>query len=56
MGSFVVTTRVGEVAYNLDLKGQLTRAHPIFHVSLLRSFVASSEGIKAPEPIEVEGT
>ena len=56
MGPFLVTARIGEVAYCLDLKGQFTHVHPVFHVSLLRRFVAGSNGIKPPEPIEVEDT
>ena len=55
MGPFLVTARIGEVAYHLDLKGRFTRVHPVFHVSLLRRFIASSDGIEPPEPIEVEG-
>ena len=56
MGPFLVTGRIGEVAYHLDLKGWFTRVHPVFHVSLLRRFVASGNGIKPPEPTEVEYT
>ena len=56
MGPFLVTARIGEVAYHLDLKGQFTRVHPVFHVSLLRRFVAGGDGIEPPEPIEVEDT
>ena len=56
MGPFLVTARIGEVAYRLDLKGQFTCIHPVFHVSLLRRFVAGGDGIKPLEPIEVEDT
>ena len=56
MGWFLVTARIGEVAYRLDLKGRFTRVDPIFHVSLLCRFVAGGNGIKPPEPIEVEDT
>ena len=56
IGRFLVKTRIGEVAYHLDLKGWFTCVHPVFHVSLLRRFVASSYGIKPTEPIEVEDT
>ena len=56
MGLFVVTTHIGKVAYRLDLKGRFTHIHPVFHVSLLCRFVAGGNGIKPPEPIEVEGT
>ena len=56
MGPFLVTARIGEVAYCLDLKGQFTRIHPVFHVSLLCRFVAGGDRIEPPEPIEVEDT
>ena len=56
VGLFLVTARIGEVAYRLDLKGRFTRVHPVFHVSLLRRFVAGGDGIEPPEPIEVEDT
>ena len=54
MGLFLVTACIGEVAYRLNLKGRFTCIHHVFHVSLLRRFVASSDGIEPPEPIEVE--
>ena len=56
MGPFVVTARIGEVAYCLDLKGWFRCFHPDFHVSLLRRFVASGDGIKPSELIEVDDT
>ena len=56
VGQFLVTARIGKVAYYLDLKGRFTCIHPVFYVSLLCSFVASGNGIEPPEPIEVEDT
>ena len=56
MCPFVVTAHIGEVAYRLDLKDRFTRIHPVFYVSSLRRFVAGGNGIKPPEPIEVEDT
>ena len=56
MGPFLVTARIGDVAYCLDLKGQFTHVQLVFHVSLLRRFVAGGDGIEPPEPIEVEDT
>ena len=56
MGQFVVTARIGEVAYHLDVKGWFTCIYPVFHISLLNRFVAGGNGIKPPEPIEVEKT
>ena len=55
-GIFLVTARIGEVAYHLDLKGWFTCVHPVFHMSLLHKFIASSDRIEPPEPIEVEDT
>ena len=56
MGLFLVTARISEVVYYLELKGQFTHIHPFFYVSLLSRFVAGGDGIKPPEPIEVEDT
>ena len=56
MSPFVVTAPIGKVAYCLDLKGWFTRVHPVFHVSLLHGFVAGSNGIGPPKPIEVKDT
>ena len=56
MCPFLVPAHIGEVAYHLDLKDRFTRVHPVFHVSLLRRFVAGSNGIEPTEPIKVEET
>ena len=56
MGLFLVTACIGEVAYHLDLKDWFTHVHPVFYVSLLRRFIASSNRIEPPEPIEVKDT
>ena len=56
MGLFLVTAHIGEVAYHLDLKGRFTCIYPVFHMSLLRRFIASGDGIEPPEPFEVEDT
>ena len=53
MGLFLVTARISEVAYYLDLKGWFTHVHPVFHMSLLRTFVACGDRIELLEPIEV---
>ena len=56
MGPFVVTTRIGEVAYHLDLKGCFTCIHLVFHMSLLYSFVVGGDRIKPPELIFIKYT
>ena len=54
MGLFLVTAHIGEVAYCLDLKGRFIRVHPVFHMTLLRRFIAGGDGVEPPEPIEVK--
>ena len=53
IGPFQVTKRVGKVAYTLGLPPSLSQLLCVFHVSLLRPFVACSD----PPPIQlwVEG-
>ena len=36
IGPFEIRARVGEVAYRLVLPPELSRIHPVFHVSMLR--------------------
>ena len=54
MGPFPVTTRVGPVAYQLELGGELRRVHPVFHVSLLRPFHTGGDGHPMPVPLELD--
>ena len=42
MGPFSVVQKVGSVAVKLALPPQWTRVHPVFHVSLIKPFVAGS--------------
>ena len=41
IGSFEIRSRVGEVAYRLVLPPELLRIHPVFHVSMLRKYIAN---------------
>ena len=56
VGLFIITAHINEVAYHPDLKGRFIHVHPVFHVSLLCRFVASSNGIEPLELIEVKDT
>jgi hypothetical protein len=47
MGPFTVLRKFGEVAYELQLPPHM-RVHPVFHVSLLKSFIPDG---KAPPPV-----
>jgi hypothetical protein len=41
VGPYVVKKRVGEAAVELDLRGELGKTHPVFHVNLLKPYVES---------------
>ena len=50
VGPFLITERVGKVAYRLDLPEQLAGIHPVFHISMLRKHVKDDRVIvEAPE-------
>ncbi|KAJ9564382.1 hypothetical protein OSB04_000348 [Centaurea solstitialis] len=50
IGPFVITDRVGEVAYRLELPSELSGIHNTFHVSNLRKcLVDSDQAIPLPE-------
>ena len=54
VGPFPVTARVGPVAYQLKLGGQLHWVHPVFRVSLLRPFYTGGDGCPMPIPLELD--
>ena len=34
--------------------GRFAKVHPLFHISLLRSYIAGGDGKPIPEPVEVD--
>ncbi len=52
IGPFKVTAKVGPLACRLDLKG--LRAHPVFHVSLLKQYRPDGT-YQPPMPYELAG-
>lgn len=57
LGSFSVKRKINGVAYELELLDSL-RIHPVFHVSLLKPFVANpfpERNLNPPDPVIVDG-
>ena len=54
MGPFAVVALVGPVAVCLALTRKLRGLHPVFHISLLRRYEPSGDGVEPPPPIVVD--
>ena len=53
IGPFPVLRRIGAVAYELALPPQLAGVHPVFHVSLLKPFVADVSQLISYDELEI---
>ena len=53
IGPFEFQARVGEVAYRLMLPPELSRIHPVFHVSMLRKYITDPSYILQPQAVEL---
>ena len=53
IGPFKIRSRVGEVAYRLVLPPELSRIHPVFHVSMLRKYIADPSHVLQPQTVEI---
>ena len=54
IGPFHITERIGDVAYKLDLPGSMSQVHNVFHVSMLRKYIANPSHILKNQPIELK--
>ena len=54
IGPFKVKTRIGDVAYRLELPSRLSGIHNVFHVSTLRKYVADPTHIISYDEIQVQ--
>ena len=52
IGPYEIRLRVGEVAYRLVLLPELSRIHPVFHVSMLRKYIADPSHVLQPQAVE----
>jgi hypothetical protein len=54
IGPFEITQRVGKLAYRIVLPPDLIGTHDVFHVSMLRKFIANPNVIVEYEPLEIQ--
>ncbi|KAA0039194.1 pol protein [Cucumis melo var. makuwa] len=53
IGSFEILERIGPVAYRLALPPSFSAMHDVFHVSMLRRYVADSTHVVDFEPLQI---
>ena len=54
MGTYVIVERIGEVAYRLRLPPELARTHDVFHVSMLRKYMADPSHMLRDQMVELK--
>jgi hypothetical protein len=53
VGPFKITQRVGRLAYRIALPPDLVGTHDVFHVSMLRKYIANLDVIVGYEPLKI---
>ena len=54
IGPYEIVDKVGEVAYRLRLPSELSNIHDVFHVSMLRKYIADPSHILKEQPIQLK--
>ena len=54
VGPFEILEKIGPVAYRLALTPEFSNVHDVFHVSMLRKYVADPTHVLEQPPIELE--
>jgi hypothetical protein len=54
VGPFEITQRVGRLACRIALPLDLVRTHDVFHVSMLRMYIANPDVIVEYEPLKIQ--
>jgi hypothetical protein len=53
IGPFEITQRVRRLAYRIALSPDLVGTHDVFHLSMLRKYIANPDVIMEYEPLEI---
>ncbi|XP_022893947.1 uncharacterized protein LOC111408417 [Olea europaea var. sylvestris] len=51
---YEIIERIGPVAYQLDLPTELSRIHDVFHVSMLRKYIADPSHVLESHPVHLK--
>jgi hypothetical protein len=54
IGPYLITARVGSLAYRLQLPESMAGVHPVFHVSMLRKYIKDPELKIEADPIIIK--
>jgi hypothetical protein len=54
IGPYLITARVGSIAYRLQLPESMAGVHPVFHVSMLRKYIRDPELKIEADPIIIQ--
>ena len=54
IGPFLILTRIGKLAYRLDLSESTREVHNVFHVSILRKYLRDPEHEIVLEPLSLK--
>ncbi|CAN6711383.1 unnamed protein product [Malus baccata var. baccata] len=49
---YLITERVGQVAYRLEFSSKLSKVHNVFHVLMLRHYISNPSHVIPPQPLE----
>ena len=53
IGPYEIIERVGSLAYRLAVPPELARIHNVFHVSMLRKYIADPSHVLQEQPISL---
>jgi hypothetical protein len=54
IGPYLITARVGSLAYHLQLPESMDGVHPVFHISMLRKYIRDPELKIEVDPIIIQ--